>query len=570
MGDFLNQIYCTEKTRYIEVGDKLYRVYLIYDIHSADVYTVYDLLLLVPNVNVTIKFLPRAVNWDKETKLRLARLKSKIEEESKSGFEDPRDVETVRAFSEMRESLAYSGESSVEVFIVVTVVADSEDELWEYDRRIKQALNTEELRMTHIDLPKEQLYGFKFSSMLASDDHITRFYQGHLIDTESGSVIVPFTDGSIGKGDIYIGHRLNGVPFFASFEGSGGQNMCVIGKTGSGKSFFIKSLVASLRMANYKVVILDLDGEYDLLAQALNGEFVDLSAGSGYYYDPFTPRAVTGNDEYDIQSIIESCNNAVSAMMCLAQNQSPEFQTLVDRAVSLAIKRPLEEYVQRKVYPDATIHDVYRELKQIDSQAANALYPYFEGIRKFAFSESRRIDFDNDLVVIHAAQFGGDQAVAVSKLQMVVGAVFDEVVRARKANRYIAVIMEEGQRALLNPIFQNLAYQLATTIRKYNGMFIMSTNSPQLMFESALGRAIWSSSEYKVLFYLDKDPAEQLKAQMHIDDDIIAELRETYGTHMFLFSQRKGGDDIYDKLRVDVPPSEAELYRTRKGGDEGE
>ena len=57
-------------------------------------------------------------------------------------------------------------------------------------------------------------------------------------------------------------------------------NMCVIGTSGSGKSYFTKLMVARNRYMNISQYVIDPEREYNKLCRKLNGSIIDFESGN--------------------------------------------------------------------------------------------------------------------------------------------------------------------------------------------------------------------------------------------------------------------------------------------------
>ena len=74
--------------------------------------------------------------------------------------------------------------------------------------------------------------------------------------------------------------------------------MVVIGKSGSGKSYATKSILANLAAENSKIFILDPENEYLGLARSLKGKIIDVGSATEGRLNPF--HIITGlSDEED-------------------------------------------------------------------------------------------------------------------------------------------------------------------------------------------------------------------------------------------------------------------------------
>ena len=88
------------------------------------------------------------------------------------------------------------------------------------------------------------------------------------------------------------------LDFFARNKERVNSNMVVIGKSGSGKSYATKSILANLAAENSKIFILDPENEYLGLARSLKGKIIDVGSATEGRLNPF--HIITGlSDEED-------------------------------------------------------------------------------------------------------------------------------------------------------------------------------------------------------------------------------------------------------------------------------
>ena len=84
------------------------------------------------------------------------------------------------------------------------------------------------------------------------------------------------------KTGIYIGNtRIYRTPFCLDAAKLVNPHLVVLGMSGSGKTYFLKGIIARSRMYNSsKVLVIDWNGEYNELVSFLNGKTLRLGAGS--------------------------------------------------------------------------------------------------------------------------------------------------------------------------------------------------------------------------------------------------------------------------------------------------
>ncbi|WP_139293633.1 TraG/VirB4 family ATPase, partial [Mycobacterium tuberculosis] len=103
----------------------------------------------------------------------------------------------------------------------------------------------------------------------------------------------PMTRGSFSDSEgIYFGRRTEDGGFcFLNLidpKDAKAQNLVVLGKTGEGKSFFLKGLVNSLVDEGIVCFIFDLDGEWRDQCEKLGGIYIDQTTEEGRYFEPLT------------------------------------------------------------------------------------------------------------------------------------------------------------------------------------------------------------------------------------------------------------------------------------------
>lgn len=152
--------------------------------------------------------------------------------------------------------------------------------------------------------------GFKFSEMFARQqdafissnisrrDNIKSYRRG--IPTSTLAAVFPFISSALqDESGIYIGD--NEYPVFVDFFKRDSvrvnSNMMVIGKSGSGKSYATKTLLANLAADNCKIFILDPEKEYALLTESLGGKYIDVGSSLHGILNPF--HVISSLDEGD-------------------------------------------------------------------------------------------------------------------------------------------------------------------------------------------------------------------------------------------------------------------------------
>lgn len=157
--------------------------------------------------------------------------------------------------------------------------------------------------------------GFKFSEMFARQqdafissnisqrDNVKGYKRG--IPTSTLAAVFPFISSAMqDQGGIYLGD--NEYPVFIDFftrdNARVNSNVMVIGKSGSGKSFAVKTLLANLAADNCKVFIVDPEKEYAHLTASLGGKYIDVGSSLYGIINPFHIIASLDENEDDTET----------------------------------------------------------------------------------------------------------------------------------------------------------------------------------------------------------------------------------------------------------------------------
>lgn len=163
----------------------------------------------------------------------------------------------------------------------------------------KKALRTQVLRAGFrvYDLFGKQKEGFT-NCNISRRMKLRRFERG--INSSSLAAIFPFVSDAIQdpKG-FYVG--MNSEPVFLDFfqrdKERINSNMVIMGKSGCGKSFCTKSILANLAADNSKIFILDPEREYDIIAKNMYGKVIDVGSAREGRINPLQVNASQDDEE---------------------------------------------------------------------------------------------------------------------------------------------------------------------------------------------------------------------------------------------------------------------------------
>ena len=548
----------------------------------------------VPATKVCVKFVPVAQN---EAEKRLDRAIMEMESQaSKRGkastmLEKDQHLETL---NELLASIKTGNETLLDTSIFLTVEEEN-----------KKVLRTQLMRQgfRHADMFGRQIDCF-ISANVSKRNNIKRFDRG--INSTSFAAMFPFVSDEIQdpKG-VYFGVTETEpvfIDFFKRDKEHVNSNMVVMGKSGSGKSFCVKSILSHLASDNTKIFILDPEREYDILARNLNGKVVDVGSAKEGRINPL--QVVTSLEDED------SSGTNVSLATHLQFLES-FFKTILDGITNDALE-VLNEcikllYDKFNITDKTDINDLKPEQfpimqdlyelvgeeynKATDEYQRNNLKIIKVYLNKFAeggrnsllWNGYSTITADENFIVFNFQSLlaNDNNDIANAQMMLIVRWLNNEIIKNKdfnakfKINRKVVVVIDEAH-VFIDPkkdVALDFMKNLAKRIRKYNGMQIVITQNikdfvgtPEIALKST---AIINASQYSLIFSLAPQDITDLVALYEKAGQINEKEQDTIvsnarGSAFFISGPYSRTNisivvndrirDLFEKLRVDAAP----------------
>ncbi len=439
--------------------------------------------------------------------------------------------------------------------------------------------------------------GFK-SNLPLNDNKITR---KHTFDRGSMATVFPFVNAEAGMDTgIPIGiNKQTGLPLiFDNFSSSlTNYNMIIFGKSGSGKSVTIKTIMArSAILMGVENLVLDAEGEYVVVSEALRGINVDISPTSDTIINIFDLETETVKDEItgrertelNVENKVEDVTQALLTM-ARGATKSTEVNELTKQIIAEIVA---EEYKARGITSDpASLYeesDDGEDLGKVKKEMPTISSWYDRLVNKMQENtiDTYKYHFDYLVKVMkqYCKKFNGQMAyfdgqstfellescpfinINISKLeerfarplaqQILLSWIWEKYVKKnsedKKKARSKRVLVDEAWMLLAYPEAVDFLNTMARRARKRNVSLTVVSQKFQDFYENKACQAVLTSAETKLFLAQDKAEISYLKE--------VFKLSEGEASFLITCSRGEGLLKIgYDSAVIAIKPTQKEF-----------
>ncbi len=435
----------------------------------------------------------------KKLKRKTAQIEAQIMDQEEKGLVRNPLLET--AFQDvegLRDALQQAREHLFMVAIYITIYADTAAELDALEARITNIL---EARMVYTKRAIfEQIKGWNSTLPFATD----RLMIHTPMNSGPASSIFPFvsTDLTANSGILYGVNRTDNTLIIFDRFSLENANMVIFSKSGGGKSYAAKLEALRLMMTGADVIIIDPEREYQPLAEAVGGSFINISLSSPHHINPFDIPTVPDGEspENALKSHIAGLAGLIKIMVGAI---SPEEEALVDRAIA-------ETYALRDIVPGKdfskrtapVLADLETVLRGLDGGkgVAERLYRFTKGSYAGFTNEPTNVDLTNRLIVFSIRDL--EDGLRPIAMYLVLHFIWNAIKGTLKKR---VLIVDEAWWLMQHPEGALFLFGLVKRARKYFLGVTTITQDVEDFLLSPYGRPIITNSSLQLL--LKQSPA---------------------------------------------------------------
>ena len=344
--------------------------------------------------------------------------------------------------------------------------------------------------------------------------------------TESAGALLPFrAQEVVHPNGIYHGlSPVNRNLIFVDRRQLLNGNGCILGVSGSGKSFFGKMEIVPLVLrGGADVLLIDPEAEYLALTERLGGEVIRVSASSPHHINALDMARGYGDENQPLAlksefllSLFEQLYLAGNPLGAEGQSLQPRQRSILDRCVG----EVYAGYLRSGYTADPpTLHDLHDALLRQPEPEAKALALdvelYVTGSLN-TFAQKTNVSLDRSLIAFEIRELGS--ALQPLGMLVILDAIYNRLLQIQQKGRETWIFVDEAYLLFRSPYSANFFYKLWKRIRKQNGFATAITQNIDELLRSETARLMLANSEYLVLLNQAASDREQLSSLLHIPD----------------------------------------------------
>ncbi len=452
------------------------------------------------------------------------------EVDDKDGFQTLEQVSEQESILDMQDKILNHDEKSYNASIVLTLFAQDKKELEGLQQQVYSKARRH--RCGFEPLFASQRYGFMSCCLMGFYAiEFKRFFDAHSL-----GAFIPFDVPEYFDGDgIYYGlHKINHLPIFYDRNKNDNYNALVLGKSGSGKSFFVKReiLLTRIRYPKDHIYIIDPDGEYTFITEQLGGEVVDLTAGNGIYLNPMD-LDIGGSDEENNPIVMKSglVASLIETMMGGGITLNSKSKSIIDRCVRQVYQPYLAHLaalppdingnrptIDRNACP--TLQDVYDKLTQQNEPEAQEMAVSIESFVTGSFDTFARrtnVNTSNNFICFNIKGLSEQQVMMDLGLRVCLSELWNRMTANGPRGIWTRMFIDEFHNLLATPLSADFCKKLWKQARKWMGAPTGITQNTEDLLTSPAARAIINNTNLVILLKQAEMDQEVLAQILHLD-----------------------------------------------------
>lgn len=435
----------------------------------------------------------------KKLKSKIGEIGSQITIEQEKGLARNPLLETAyHDVEELRDQLQQGVEHFFRFALYFTLYSDSLEELDKNSKILESALGAKLVVTKRAMLAVEA--GYNSTLPLAMDE----LDVASNLNTSPLSSTFPFVSSDLTGNDgiLYgINRHNNSLILFDRFQMEN-ANFVVFAKSGAGKSYAVKLEILRSLMVGIEVIVVDPENEYQHLAEAVGGTYINISLNSDFRINPFDlPIGLEDEDKSDI--LRSAVINLVGLMGLVLGKLDPTEEAILDKALwQTYAKKDITETSDFATVEMPIMSDLIEVLSGMvgGESLAQRLGKFTEGTFAGLLNNQTNVVLKNQLLVFSIRDL--EDSLRPIAMYIILGHIWN-VVRSELKKRIM--VLDEAWIMMQHEDSARFVFGIAKRARKYYLGLTTITQDVADFMASPYGKPIVTNSSIQLL--LKQSPA---------------------------------------------------------------
>lgn len=435
----------------------------------------------------------------KKLKSKVGEIGSQIMVEQEKGLVRNPLLETAyHDVEELRDSLQQGTERYFRFALYFTLYSDTLEELDKNSTILESALGAKLVVTKRALLATEP--GFNSTLPLGLDE----LNIANNLNTSPLSSTFPFVSSDLTGNDgiLYgVNRHNNSLILFDRFQMEN-ANFVVFAKSGAGKSYAVKLEILRSLMVGIEVIVIDPENEYQHLAEAVGGTYLNISLNSDFRINPFDlPIGIQDEDPADV--LRSAVINLLGLMHLVLGKLDPTEEAILDKAIwQTYAKKDITETTDFRTAEMPVMSDLIEILNGIvgAESLAQRLEKFTNGTFAGLLNQATNVQLNNQLLVFSIRDLE-DQLRPIA-MYITLGHIWN-LVRSELKKRIM--VLDEAWIMMQHEDSARFVFGIAKRARKYYLGLTTITQDVADFMASPYGKPIVTNSSIQLL--LKQSPA---------------------------------------------------------------
>lgn len=495
----------------LKIDDKYYRTFYVVGYpRYVGANWLYPLITFDHPLYISMYIYPtESKNVLDDLKRKIAEMEATIEGDIKAGkVVDPTVQVALDDALALQAELAKGAERFFQFGLYITIPADSLEELNRITKEVDSVLSSLLIIGRQATLEMEE--GFKSTMPMFYD----KLEVWRNMDTTSLAMTFPFATASLTKNEglLYgINEHDGSLIIFDRFTLEN-ANSVILGKSGGGKSFFVKLESLRLLMMGVDVIIIDPENEYQKLSGSVGGEFVEFSNQSQYKINPFD--LATADPEPD--ELSNKILDLHALMKVIMGDLTPSQDALLDRSLVLTYREKgiTQDPGTFKNEPPL-LEDLYKTFTGMETpeskEMADRLEKFVQGSASGIFNHQSNFDIKNPFTVFGIRDL--EENLRPVAMYIVLDYIWN---RIRKDKKKRVLVVDEAWYLIKQKDSGAYLHSFAKRARKYLLGLTTITQDVEDFLATDEGKAIITNSSLQIILKQSTAAVEKITETFYL------------------------------------------------------